>query len=357
MRGEKPVAFDDCQGGYYRVLPAGYVCASDERDHRHEAPDPPRAHEAAGPLEADAVPVRVRAGHRAELLPRAHEEGAVPVRDEPEGAPPELQEAQEEVGRDQGRRQRRAARRAGQRHRRAARPSRPSSPTTSSTAATATTRSPGFSRAAARSRTSRRFKVARLRGHHEPRRAPRRARAHRHVRGRGDRRFAHDHRRAPRADVEAQARARLDVPRRRHDQGLAAAARVRAQGPTRTSYDISRALAEEGGRRSRSTRRSSSRASRRRSASNAARRGQGRDAGSRTSDVAIAVKPSELPTLRDRRRRSGSTSRSSARSLVLYEGNEARLRDGGLDRARRARRSEEDALDRPRARSRSARST
>lgn len=26
-RGEKPVAFDDCQGGYYRVLPAGYVCA------------------------------------------------------------------------------------------------------------------------------------------------------------------------------------------------------------------------------------------------------------------------------------------------------------------------------------------
>jgi lipoprotein-anchoring transpeptidase ErfK/SrfK len=29
-RGEKPVAFDDCQGGYYRVLPAGYVCASGE---------------------------------------------------------------------------------------------------------------------------------------------------------------------------------------------------------------------------------------------------------------------------------------------------------------------------------------
>lgn len=27
-RGEKPVAFDDCQGGYYRVLPAGFVCAS-----------------------------------------------------------------------------------------------------------------------------------------------------------------------------------------------------------------------------------------------------------------------------------------------------------------------------------------
>jgi hypothetical protein len=26
-RGEKPVAFDDCQGGYYRVLPAGFVCA------------------------------------------------------------------------------------------------------------------------------------------------------------------------------------------------------------------------------------------------------------------------------------------------------------------------------------------
>lgn len=30
VRGEKPVALDDCAGGYYRVLPAGYVCASDE---------------------------------------------------------------------------------------------------------------------------------------------------------------------------------------------------------------------------------------------------------------------------------------------------------------------------------------
>jgi len=30
VRGEKPVAFDDCQGGYYKVLPAGYVCASVE---------------------------------------------------------------------------------------------------------------------------------------------------------------------------------------------------------------------------------------------------------------------------------------------------------------------------------------
>lgn len=29
-RAEKPVAFDDCQGGYYKVLPAGYVCASVE---------------------------------------------------------------------------------------------------------------------------------------------------------------------------------------------------------------------------------------------------------------------------------------------------------------------------------------
>src|SRR5262245_54398998 len=27
-RGEKPVAFDDCQGGYYKVLPAGYVCGA-----------------------------------------------------------------------------------------------------------------------------------------------------------------------------------------------------------------------------------------------------------------------------------------------------------------------------------------
>ncbi len=30
VRGEKPTAFDDCQGGYYRVLPAGYVCAAEE---------------------------------------------------------------------------------------------------------------------------------------------------------------------------------------------------------------------------------------------------------------------------------------------------------------------------------------
>jgi lipoprotein-anchoring transpeptidase ErfK/SrfK len=30
VRGEKPVAFDDCAGGYFRVLPGGYVCASDE---------------------------------------------------------------------------------------------------------------------------------------------------------------------------------------------------------------------------------------------------------------------------------------------------------------------------------------
>jgi lipoprotein-anchoring transpeptidase ErfK/SrfK len=27
VRAEKPTAFDDCRGGYYRVLPAGYVCA------------------------------------------------------------------------------------------------------------------------------------------------------------------------------------------------------------------------------------------------------------------------------------------------------------------------------------------
>lgn len=29
-RGEKPVAYDDCQGGYYRVLPAGYMCAQED---------------------------------------------------------------------------------------------------------------------------------------------------------------------------------------------------------------------------------------------------------------------------------------------------------------------------------------
>jgi hypothetical protein len=30
VRGEKPALFDDCAGGYYRVLPAGFVCAEDE---------------------------------------------------------------------------------------------------------------------------------------------------------------------------------------------------------------------------------------------------------------------------------------------------------------------------------------
>lgn len=30
VRGEKPVALDDCQGGYYHVLPAGYMCAENE---------------------------------------------------------------------------------------------------------------------------------------------------------------------------------------------------------------------------------------------------------------------------------------------------------------------------------------
>lgn len=29
-RGDKPASFDDCQAGYYRVLPAGYVCADNE---------------------------------------------------------------------------------------------------------------------------------------------------------------------------------------------------------------------------------------------------------------------------------------------------------------------------------------
>lgn len=29
VRGQKPVALDDCPGGYYRVLPSGYVCASE----------------------------------------------------------------------------------------------------------------------------------------------------------------------------------------------------------------------------------------------------------------------------------------------------------------------------------------
>lgn len=30
VRGEKPVAFDDCQGGWYRVLPKGYACAGED---------------------------------------------------------------------------------------------------------------------------------------------------------------------------------------------------------------------------------------------------------------------------------------------------------------------------------------
>lgn len=30
VRGDKPAAYDDCQGGYYRVLPAGYICNGEE---------------------------------------------------------------------------------------------------------------------------------------------------------------------------------------------------------------------------------------------------------------------------------------------------------------------------------------
>lgn len=30
LRAEKPAAFDDCQAGYYRVAPAGYMCAAEE---------------------------------------------------------------------------------------------------------------------------------------------------------------------------------------------------------------------------------------------------------------------------------------------------------------------------------------
>ncbi len=30
VRGEKPAAYDDCQGGYYRVLPAGFICNGEE---------------------------------------------------------------------------------------------------------------------------------------------------------------------------------------------------------------------------------------------------------------------------------------------------------------------------------------
>src|SRR5262245_31314913 len=30
VRGAEPVTRDDCEGGWYRVLPAGYVCASGE---------------------------------------------------------------------------------------------------------------------------------------------------------------------------------------------------------------------------------------------------------------------------------------------------------------------------------------
>ena len=30
LRGEKPVAFDDCRGGYYKIAPIGYVCADEE---------------------------------------------------------------------------------------------------------------------------------------------------------------------------------------------------------------------------------------------------------------------------------------------------------------------------------------
>src|SRR5262249_34716030 len=30
VRGEDPVSHDDCEGGWYRVLPIGYVCASND---------------------------------------------------------------------------------------------------------------------------------------------------------------------------------------------------------------------------------------------------------------------------------------------------------------------------------------
>jgi lipoprotein-anchoring transpeptidase ErfK/SrfK len=38
VRGEKPVAFDDCAGGYFRVLPVGYVCAAEEASTDLEHP-------------------------------------------------------------------------------------------------------------------------------------------------------------------------------------------------------------------------------------------------------------------------------------------------------------------------------
>jgi hypothetical protein len=38
VRGEKPVMLDDCQGGWFRVLPAGYVCASDEATTKLDHP-------------------------------------------------------------------------------------------------------------------------------------------------------------------------------------------------------------------------------------------------------------------------------------------------------------------------------
>ncbi len=37
-RGEKPVKLDDCAGGWYRVAPAGYVCATDEATTNLEHP-------------------------------------------------------------------------------------------------------------------------------------------------------------------------------------------------------------------------------------------------------------------------------------------------------------------------------
>ena len=45
VRGEKPVLLDDCEGGWFRVLPVGYVCAAHEATTvlvAHAEPPPPR---------------------------------------------------------------------------------------------------------------------------------------------------------------------------------------------------------------------------------------------------------------------------------------------------------------------------
>ncbi len=154
VRGEKPVALDDCQGGYYRVLPAGCVCASDEAttDLKHpilraltRRPDLSKPMPYPYAFVRAIAPNYYRAPSMKEQLQyemslKSHLKS--------------YSEAQEEVGRDHRRRQRRALDEKGNAIGEAPAEA-PERTDNEIYGGTGTTRSPGFSRAAARSPTSR----------------------------------------------------------------------------------------------------------------------------------------------------------------------------------------------------------